>query len=184
MKYISLLKGINVGGKRKVKMDDLKIIYNDLGFTEVKTYIQSGNVIFDSNETNIILLEEKIENKIYDKYLFQVPVIIKIKEQFEEILRKTPKEFIEKTEEYSKISITFLKEKVEKTRIELIKPYLKEEEVMFNSKSEIFMYCPNGFHKSKITSTLIEKKLKVESTARNLKTVLKLLEMLKMKESK
>lgn len=68
--YISILRGINVGGKRKIIMAELKSLYIDLGFSDVVTYIQSGNVIFKSKQNNITSLESKIENAILEKYGF------------------------------------------------------------------------------------------------------------------
>ena len=88
-KYISILRGINVGGKRKILMSDLKELYQSLGFEDIQTYIQSGNVIFnsalDKNEISI-----QIEKAVFEKYGFEVPVIIRTKEELQKIQSSNP----------------------------------------------------------------------------------------------
>ena len=74
-KYISILRGINVGGKRKILMKDLKEVYQNLEFLDVQTYIQSGNVIFESDNLDKREISNKIEKAIFDTYNFEVPVI-------------------------------------------------------------------------------------------------------------
>ena len=75
-KFIALLRGINVSGQKKIKMSDLKLLFEDLGFQNVETYIQSGNVIFSSKEKSIKKLESKISSGIKSKYGFDVPVLV------------------------------------------------------------------------------------------------------------
>lgn len=79
--YISLLRGINVSGQKKISMPDLKALYESLDLKNVKTYIQSGNVVFQSENSNTIILAEQIEKKILEKYQFDVPVIIRTPEE-------------------------------------------------------------------------------------------------------
>ncbi|MBI9071813.1 MAG: DUF1697 domain-containing protein [Melioribacteraceae bacterium] len=89
MKYISLLRGINVSGKKKIKMADLKELYKSLGFVNVITYIQSGNVIFESNEKKG-KVKVKIETEIKKKYQFAVPVLVLIVDEFKTVLNSIP----------------------------------------------------------------------------------------------
>ncbi len=74
--YISILRGINVGGQKSIKMADLKTLYENLGFSNVKTYVQSGNVVFQTKAEKTELLEQKIHGQIKAKYGFEVPVIV------------------------------------------------------------------------------------------------------------
>ena len=76
MKYVSLLRGINVSGKKKIIMKELKTLYESLGFENVITYIQSGNVIFDSNDSAKVLVS-KIKKSITLKYGFTVPIQVR-----------------------------------------------------------------------------------------------------------
>ena len=89
--FISILRGINVSGQKKIRMVDLKKLYESLGFSDVKTYIQSGNVIFKS-DSNIsdIQLAKKIEKAISEQYLFEVPVIIRTNKELEKNYFRQP----------------------------------------------------------------------------------------------
>ncbi len=89
--YISILRGINVGGHKLIKMQALTKLYEDLGFKQVKTYIQSGNVVFQTHQTNPTLLEELISQKITEVFTFEVPVIVILqKEMINSSLPKSP----------------------------------------------------------------------------------------------
>lgn len=88
--YISLLRGINVSGKNSIKMDALKKAFEEAGFYNVTTYIQSGNIIFNSNETNSKSLEQLIFNIILNKFGFNVPVTILTIDELEQSLNKNP----------------------------------------------------------------------------------------------
>ncbi|MDP4181901.1 MAG: DUF1697 domain-containing protein, partial [Bacillota bacterium] len=88
--YISLLRGINVGGNNKIKMDILSKLYEELGFNNIKTYIQSGNVVFDSIIDNSDELAVKIEEKIKSYLSLDIRVIIRAKEDFGKIIDNNP----------------------------------------------------------------------------------------------
>ena len=85
--YISLLRGVNVGG-RKILMDELKQLYESLNYKQVKTYIQSGNIIFESPNQEKKELEEEIEGKLYENYGFHIPIFIRTVEEFKKIIEK------------------------------------------------------------------------------------------------
>ena len=104
-KFISILRGINVGGNRIVPMKELKSLYEDIGFKNVITYIQSGNVIFETNKVSN--LPDKIEKKIKEKFQLEVPVIIRSVDEMRTAIAANP--FIEqKAIDISKLHITFL----------------------------------------------------------------------------
>jgi len=90
IKYISLLRGINVGGKRKILMADLKEIYADLGFLNCISYIQSGNVIFEYQEQSNRELANKIQEAISKKYGFDVPVIVRTSDEWKQSIKANP----------------------------------------------------------------------------------------------
>ena len=121
--FISILRGINVSGQKKILMSELKSIYENLGFKEVSTYIQSGNVVFKSNR-NLSDLEmaKKIETAIYKKYDFEVPVIIRSREELMKIISINP--FLkEKNLLPEKLHVTFLSEIPEKNNLALLKAF-------------------------------------------------------------
>ncbi len=104
--YISLLRGINVSGKKKIKMADLKSLYESMGFEDVKTYIQSGNVVFKSKETDFDVLVDSIYNKIKDKYGFEVPITIRQSHDIENIIKTNP--FLAKAEDIKMLYVGFM----------------------------------------------------------------------------
>jgi len=105
---IAILRGINVGGRRKILMADLKAICKKLGLKEVKTYIQSGNIIFNSDE-QILILENKLEKAITENFGFDVPVIIRSSIELQTAVEKNP--FFEKDTDINHLFLSFLKEK-------------------------------------------------------------------------
>lgn len=173
--YISMLRGINVSGHNKIKMEELKKLYETLGFSNVQTYIQSGNVVFKSSDTNISKLTGKIEKRIKRVFGFDVPVLIRTKNDFRKLIQNTP--FIKK--DISKLHVTFLSDTPSQLPIDEIKKIKDELEEFFISDKEIYVFCPNGYGRTKLNNNFFEKKVGVSVTTRNWKTVNKLLEMTK-----
>jgi uncharacterized protein (DUF1697 family) len=97
MKYVALLRGINVGGNRKVPMAELKACLEKTGLENVKTYIQSGNVIFESDNSEETLIED-IESAIEKSFGFEVPIVLMSKPQLEKVLQQTPSGWLENAE--------------------------------------------------------------------------------------
>ena len=108
-KYISILRGINVGGNRKILMKDLKVLFERLGFSKVETYIQSGNVVFESRETDTHNLETKIQQAITETFGFNVPVIIRTADEWTESIVNNPF-WKEKDADIDRLHLTCLKE--------------------------------------------------------------------------
>lgn len=174
--YISILRGINVGAHKKIQMTDLKVLYGDLKFKNVTTYIQSGNVIFKANKQSDEVLAHKIEKAIYERYGFEVPVIIRSAEEMKNIIAVNP--FLKEPNiNEEKLHVTFLTETPDKAKIESIKDldYSPDRFIIIDKK--IFLYCPNGYGITKLSNNFFENKLKVSATTRNWKTVNKLVEI-------
>ncbi len=108
IQYLALLRGINVGGNNVIRMADLKACFERLGFTEVVTYIQSGNVLFDSTEKDSVRLEEKIEKALFQSFKFKPRVVLVTSRQLQEIVEQAPAGFGQKPEEY-RYDVLFLK---------------------------------------------------------------------------
>lgn len=177
-KYIALLRGINVGGRNKIIMAELRGLLGTLGFTEVTTYIQSGNIIFCSEESDGKKLEQRIERAIENKYGYSVPVIIFTRDKLEKILRDNPLKPL-KEDELNKMYYVFLKELPERGAVAKFKESKFENEKYIIFRDHIYLKCLSGMGKAKLTTNLLEKKLCVQATARNHKTALKLLELAK-----
>jgi uncharacterized protein (DUF1697 family) len=118
--YISMLRGINVSGHKKILMSDLKALYEELKFKDVVTYVQSGNVVFKSEKQPATDLSKKIRKKILEKYSFDVPVIIRNSSEIEKVVSKNP--FLkEKGIDPEKLHVTFLSEAPNKLNLEVLR---------------------------------------------------------------
>ena len=176
-KHISILRGINVGGKKKIKMADLKCLYELLGFQNVVTYIQSGNVIFDATAKCKADLKTMIEEAIEDRYGFHVPVAIRTNHEIGNIIRLCPFGTVDLVEEGTKVLVTFLSSEPSEAKISAIQNYVVAPEDLVVRGREVYLYCPNGYGRSKLTTTFLERKLEVKATTRNWKSVHKLYEL-------
>ena len=172
--YISILRGINVSGQKMIKMDALKEMYEDLHFTNIQTYIQSGNVIFQSVQSEPKDLRQRISNELMKKFGFEIPVIVLDTIELKEIAERNPFKS-NKTKDISHLHVTFLSSKPERIdNTMIIQNKAKEEEFAITDKA-VYLYCPNGYGRTKWTNTFFENKLKVEATTRNWKTTIELL---------
>ncbi|MFL1897278.1 DUF1697 domain-containing protein [Aquimarina sp. 2-A2] len=178
--YIALLRGINVGGKRKILMSDLKQLFAKLNFTNVQTYIQSGNVIFTSlKKQTSIELSLLIHDAILNQFGFEVPVVVKTIGELEQVALNNP--FLEDPAiEIKDCHVTFLQHLPSKEAVEAIQKMDQPTDSFTIYNSNIYLHCTDSYHKSKFTNTFFEKKLAVPATTRNWKTVLKLYEMCKI----
>ena len=167
--YISILRGINVSGHKLIKMDTLRQLYADLGFENVKTYIQSGNVVFQFKKAEKKMLAEKIEKKITKRFGFKVPVLVRELDEYKAIIKQNP--FTKKPQrDISFLHITFLSDQPTEENVAKIKSgQYQLDEFQLIDKS-IYLYCPNGYGNSKLTNSFFETKLKVTATTRNWKT--------------
>ena len=175
MKYLAILRGINVGGHRKILMKDLKELLSNLGLTEIKTYIQSGNVVFQSKES-LTVLETTIAQIIKKNYNFEVPVIIIPVADLQKIPQLNP---YLNTTAVEKLHVTFLSSLPETEKIEKIAStdFLPDK---FRIIAQTVFLCIDGkYHKSKLSNNFFEKELKVTATTRNWKTIMKLIELSK-----
>lgn len=177
MKYISILRGINVSGQKKIKMLDLKLLYESLGFQDVVTYIQSGNVIFEASDKNVSNIKTLIEEAIEKKYKFYVPVEIRTNREIENIIKNSPFGAVDLAKDGTKVLVTFLGAKPDKVKVSTVLGCVVLPEKLVVKGREVYLYCPNGYGKSKLSNTFLENKLGVEATIRNWKSVYKLYEL-------
>lgn len=177
MKYISILRGINVSGQKKIRMLDLKSLYESLGFEKVVTYIQSGNVIFEVSDKNKSNIKTQIEEAIEKKYKFYVPVEIRTNREIESIIKNSPFGAVDLAKDGAKVLVTFLGTKPDKVKVSTVLSYVVLPEKLVVKGREVYLYCPNGYGKSKLSNTFLENKLGVEATTRNWKSVHKLYEL-------
>ena len=174
-RYIALLRGINVGGKQ-VRMELLRASFEALGFKNVQTYIQSGNVVFNAASESASPLIKKIERKLLDEFGFPVSLVLRSADELRAVAESNP--FVhDKTVDQGRLHVTFLPEFVPAAAAEVLESLAGKGERFHVSGREIFLYCPNGYGTSKLANPLIERKLRVTATTRNWKTVQTLVAM-------
>lgn len=165
---IILLRGINVSGKNKIPMKELRTLLEELGYSDVKTYIQSGNIVLKTEE-GLREVEKNIHIKIKEKYDYDVLVLAKEVKEIEEIIQNNPyAHLVEK-----QIYFTFL---FNQTKINEIEVEAKEDEFTI-SKDIVYVNAVGGYGKTKLTNNFFERKLNVSATTRNFKTTNKLIEL-------
>ena len=175
---IAILRGINVGGKRKILMKDLKSLCSSLGLKEVTTYIQSGNIIFSNDQSNKDI-ESAIETAIFETYGFEVPVIVFSGEYLKQAVENNP--FVnEEDVSVSQLHLTFLKRTLNNLLVNNLKEIKAQEDQFVIIDTQVYIKCQGKYHQSKYSNNFFEKHLKVGATTRNWKTVLKLLDLIKL----
>jgi uncharacterized protein (DUF1697 family) len=177
-KFIALLRGINVSGQKKIKMTDLKNLFEDLKFTNVETYIQSGNVLFSTKSNNTKSIKSKIEKGIEAQYGYTVRVILKTPDELGTALNKNP--FLKnKKKDTGKLYYTFLSEIPSKENLKKLKDIDYSPEEYIIDEDRIYLFFPDGYGEAKMNINLFEKKLCLFATSRNHRTVETLFEMAK-----
>ena len=168
--YIALLRGINVSGKNKILMTDLKNLFEKLQCIDVKTYIQSGNVIFKSDIKDKEDLANLISLKIEDTYGFKIPVIIKKDTEIQQIITNNP--FYSDNVDTKKLYVTYLDSAPKD--ITKLKAFDFGKDVYAIVEDVIYLKYDIGAGKTKLTNAIMEKKLNVIATSRNWRTTNKI----------
>lgn len=171
-RYIAFLRGINVGGHRKILMADLKSLFLKMGFSNVITYIQSGNIVFDTESSlNCKIAAELIQKEIKQEFGFDVPTIVLATEDYSNTISQNP--FL-KEYPIEKLFLTMLSENPKKELLEKVNSlsFLPDQFVIIGRY--IFGYCEGKYHQTKISNQFFEKQLDVSATSRNWRTVLKM----------
>lgn len=176
-RHFAILRGINVGGKRKILMADLKDLFSKLGFTNIQTYIQSGNVLFDDEgEAALSHLEDKVKAAISSTFSYDVPVIIRTIASLNNSIANNPF-YLHPDVDIGQLHLTFLQQEPAQEAIEtaISFDYLPDQFELIGQ--DVFLHCVGKYHKTKYSNNFFERKLKVTATTRNWKTVLKLAEL-------
>jgi uncharacterized protein (DUF1697 family) len=175
--YVAMLRGINVSGQKIIKMERLRTMFEDMDFGNVRTYVQSGNVIFETAEL-ASGLSAKIQKRILKDFGFDVPVLTKSAKEMTDIVKHNP--FVkDKAIDQTRLYVTFLSDDPPKNALELIQPLAAGEEQVRIVGRAVYLYCPNTYGNTKLSNNAIEKKLTCGATTRNWNTTKTLLEMVR-----
>jgi uncharacterized protein (DUF1697 family) len=171
VKYIALLRAVNVGGHNKLPMAGFRALLADLGHDDVRTFIQSGNAVFSSDRHDIDAMEREIEAAIRQAFAVETPVFIRTSDEMAAVVAGNP------FPEDGILHVAFLSDHPDESRLAQFDPQKFEPDRFAPGDRALYLLYPNGVHKSKLTPTAIERQLGVKQTTRNWNTVNTLLEM-------
>jgi uncharacterized protein (DUF1697 family) len=173
---ISMLRGVNLAGKRKIKMEALRALYESLGLRDAQTLLQSGNAVFRTARKDLVALTKEIESAIERKFGFHSDVFLRTSSELREVIARNP--FAKRTGiDASKFLVSFLaSDPGEEARDNVRRIKAEPEELRIDGR-EVYIYFSNGLARPKLSMALVERTLKTSWTGRNWNTVRKLLEM-------
>ncbi len=172
--YVALLRGINLGARNKLAMADLRTLVEGLGADDVSTYVQSGNVVFKAAAKADELARE-IEERIRRDHGLQVPVLLRTKAQLAKLVTNNP--FVKGRKDPAMLHVTFLADTPDRARVRKLDAQDAPPDEFHVVGREVYLHCPNGYGRSKLTNAFFEKQLAVVATTRNWRTVTTLAEL-------
>lgn len=172
--FVSMLRGVNVGGTSRIKMQALQALYESLGLRDVRTLLQSGNVVFRSSLKDRDQLARRIRQEIERRLELEIEVLLRTKQEIESIVERGP--VLSPRADMSKLLVMFLGG-VPSAQLQarLLKEH-KGPEMLELRGPEIYLYYPDGVGRSKLSTAVLENRLATYGTARNWNTLKKLLE--------
>jgi uncharacterized protein (DUF1697 family) len=179
--YIAFLRGVNMTGHNSIKMADLSNLFIKMGFSDAETYIQSGNVIFtDHGDILPSDFSKTIEKEILQKFNYIVPSMIRTSQELTDLLSVNP--FLgERDFNPAKMAVMFLHEEPSASQLMKVADVDYPPDKFKIIGRDIFIFCPNGFGKTKLYTNFFEKKMGVTGTARNWKTITTILNIAEKK---
>ncbi len=176
-RYVALLRAVNVGGNRLVKMSDLRDLYVARGLRDVVTYIQSGNIVFSSESSDSMALQSELEAAFATRFGFAGDTVVRDAAELAAIIARNP--FAGQPDRAPEwLVVLFLADQPSPTAEADLRQSYAGPETFSVSGKEVFLYYPSGMGRSKLTNVLLERSLQTRGTARNWNTVLKLAAML------
>lgn len=170
---IALLRGINVGGRNLIAMADLRNLLETLGFTDVQSLLQSGNLIFQSDNRTSAPIERLLEVETEKRFQLSVDYFVRTAAEWKPVVARNP--FPDEAKrDPSHLVVVFLKEAAKEKNVEALDAAIVGPEIVRSDGRQLYIVYPAGIGRSKLTNVLIERKLGARGTARNWNTVLKL----------
>ena len=173
--HIALLRGINVGGKNKVPMKELVEVFVDAGCSDVRTYIQSGNVVFSADSALAESISARLTKAVAEHFGYEIPVLLRTAEQMSDVIRGNP--FLEAGAPEDALHVLFLADVPESDRVDALDPDRSRTDAFAVRGQEIYLWLPNGVARTRLTNDYFDSKLATTSTGRNWRTVVKLFEL-------
>lgn len=175
-RHLALLRGINVSGKNKLPMAELTRIFLDAGAQDVETYIQSGNVTFSASDAVARRVPALVHTAIADRFGYRVPVVMRTASELRRTATRNP--FVDESVDPKGLHVAFLATKPTKARCNGLDPDRSPPDRFVVRGWDIYLHCPRGLARSKLTNAYFDSRLQTTSTLRNWRTVTRLVEML------
>jgi len=172
--FVAFLRGINVGGRKTIRMAALKSLLETLGFTGVRTLLNSGNVVFAAKGMSSSSLTRQLEDAVEKEFGFRPTIVIRTAAELKEIIEQNPFADMAKDDPSHLLVMTLAKNPKAGAKARIAEAYSGPEEIAMSGEN-VYLTYPNGIGTSKLTNTLLEKQLGVVGTARNWNTLARLL---------
>ena len=173
--HVALLRGINVGGKNSLPMKELAAMFAEAGCEDVRTYIQSGNVVFRAAADVAARVPAQVAEAIKERRGLRVPVVTRTAAELRAVRDHNP--FLKDGADTVALHVMFLDEEPSKERVAKLDPDRSPGDTYALRGREIYLHCPNGLARTKLTNDYFDRALGTTSTVRNWNTVQRLLEM-------
>ncbi len=167
--FVALLRGINVGGKNKLSSEELVGLFEEVGCDRVRTYIQSGNVVYRAGSHLTKAVPAAVVAAIERDYGFSVPVVTRTAAELAAVVEENP--FVVGGEDPKTLHVAFLADRPSVTQVSQLDPSLSPGDQFVVSGREVYLHCPNGLARTKLTNAYLDSTLGTVSTMRNWKTV-------------
>jgi uncharacterized protein (DUF1697 family) len=167
--YVALLRGINVGGRTRVRMDDLRRLFLGLRHADVHSYLQSGNVIFRSAAEDPPRLAGEIERRIARDLGVTITVLLRTADDLAHVVANNP--FLRRVADPATLHVTFLADAPDRDRAARLETPGGQPDELALAGREVYLQCPNGYGRTKLSNAYIERRLGVAATTRNWRTV-------------
>jgi uncharacterized protein (DUF1697 family) len=173
-RYVAFLRGINLGPNRRVAMKDLRRVLEEAGYAGVRTHLQSGNVVLSSDAAPEQLGRD-LAATLRDAFGMDIAVVVRTRDELADVVARDP--FGDEATDPALYQVTFLSDEPERERVEALERADVAPERVAVSGREVYAWHPNGVARSELATLISAQRLGVEATARNWRTVVKLLEM-------
>lgn len=174
--YLALLRGINVGGKNKLPMKELVQLFVETGCGDVRSYIQSGNVVFTADSQPAETVAARVTAAIAERFGYEVPILLRTAEQVRDVLSNNP--FLHAGAAEDALHVLFLADSPAPHRIDALDPNRSRPDAFVVRGKEVYLWLPHGVARTRLTNDYFDSKLATTSTGRNWRTVIKLFELM------
>ena len=173
--YVALLRGINVGGKNRLPMRDLTCIFDEAGCRHIRTYIQSGNVVFEADSRSSEEIAGRVVAAIAERFGLAIPILLRTAAEMDDVARGNP--FLEAGAPADALHALFLADWPEPRRVASLDPERSRTDAFVVRGREVYLWLPNGAARTRLTNDYFDSRLGTTSTGRNWRTIVNLLEM-------